>query len=203
MNAPLLIEAPAYKDFVLEDLKTWRDEGLRTALLTLVKVEGRSPRPLGSQMAVAALLLILFVVRALTFERQRQAHEAMQIRAHDLELALTRATEAKTPSQLRLNSAGSVTIVNATDITLCKGADDYVELHLRDGRTVLHNGALAELESRLPPHFLRVHRSFIVNTAFVEKLTRDPAGTGFLTLSNGAQAPVSRRIMPKVREALG
>ncbi len=152
---------------------------------------------------VAALLLVLFVVRALTFERQRQAHEAMQIRAHDLGLALTRATEAKTPSQLRINSAGSVTIVSATDITLCKGADDYVELHLRDGRTVLHNGALAELESSLPPHFLRVHRSFIVNTAFVEKLTRDPAGTGFLTLSNGAQAPVSRRIMPKVREALG
>lgn len=53
MNAPLLIDAPVYKDFVLEDLKAWRDEGLRTALLTLVKVEGRSPRPLGSQMAVA------------------------------------------------------------------------------------------------------------------------------------------------------
>ncbi len=53
MNAPLLIDPPVYKDFVLEDLKIWRDEGLRTALLTLVKVEGRSPRPLGSQMAVA------------------------------------------------------------------------------------------------------------------------------------------------------
>lgn len=53
MNAPLLIDAPVYKDFVLEDLKSWRDEGLRTALLSLVKVEGRSPRPLGSQMAVA------------------------------------------------------------------------------------------------------------------------------------------------------
>lgn len=53
MNAPLLIDPPAYKDFVLEDLKAWRDEGLRTALLTLVKVEGRAPRPTGSQMAVA------------------------------------------------------------------------------------------------------------------------------------------------------
>lgn len=53
MNAPLLVDAPAYKDFVLEDLKAWRVAGLQTALLTLVKVEGRSPRPLGSQMAVA------------------------------------------------------------------------------------------------------------------------------------------------------
>lgn len=53
MNAPLLADAPVYKDFVLEDLKRWRDEGLKTALLTLVEVDGRSPRPLGSQMAVA------------------------------------------------------------------------------------------------------------------------------------------------------
>lgn len=53
MNAPLLVDAPVYKDFVLEDLKRWRDGGLKTALLTLVAVEGRSPRPLGSQMAVA------------------------------------------------------------------------------------------------------------------------------------------------------
>jgi hypothetical protein len=152
---------------------------------------------------VAALLLVLFTIRALTFERQRQDHETMHIRAHDLELALIRATEAKTPSTLRINSAGAVTLVNTADITLCKGADDYVELHLSGGRTVLHNGALGDLEAALPSHFLRVHRSFVVNTAFVEKLTRDVGGTGFLTLSNGAQAPVSRRIMPKVREALG
>ncbi len=53
MNAPLLIDAPVYKDFVLDDLRAWRDEGLRTALLTLVQIDGRSPRPLGSQIAVA------------------------------------------------------------------------------------------------------------------------------------------------------
>ena len=53
MNAPLLIDAPVYKVFVLEDLRAWREEGLRTALLTLVQIDGRSPRPLGSQIAVA------------------------------------------------------------------------------------------------------------------------------------------------------
>lgn len=53
MNAPLLIDAPIYKDFVLDDLRAWRNEGLRTALLTLVQIDGRSPRPLGSQIAVA------------------------------------------------------------------------------------------------------------------------------------------------------
>lgn len=151
---------------------------------------------------VAALILVLFVVRTLRFERERREHETMRLRAHDLELALARATQTQTPAVIRIASAGAVTIVNTVDITLCKGADDYVELHLADGRTILHNGALADLETELPGSFLRVHRSFIVNTAFVGKLTRETSGVGVLTLSNGAQAPVSRRIMPKVREAL-
>jgi DNA-binding LytR/AlgR family response regulator len=151
---------------------------------------------------VAAVILVLFTVRALMFERERREYEKMQMHARDLERALARTTEAKEPAVIRINGAGSVTIVKATDITLCKGADDYVELHLIDGRTILHSGALNDLETGLPASFLRVHRSYIVNAAFIEKLTRESSGIGVLTLSNGAEAPVSRRIMPKVRHAL-
>lgn len=47
------IEAPLYSDYVLDSLLAWRRQGLRTALLTLVHIDGVSPRPLGSQIAVA------------------------------------------------------------------------------------------------------------------------------------------------------
>jgi xanthine dehydrogenase accessory factor len=45
---------PRYADYVLEDLLAWRQEGLQTALVTLVAIDGASPRPLGSQIAVAS-----------------------------------------------------------------------------------------------------------------------------------------------------
>jgi len=48
----VVIPAPAYADYVLGDLRAWRREGRRTALLTLIRVDGQSPRPVGSQMAV-------------------------------------------------------------------------------------------------------------------------------------------------------
>ncbi|MGN6423721.1 MAG: XdhC family protein [Asticcacaulis sp.] len=48
-----LIAPPVYQDYVLEALADWRAQGLRTALLTLIGLEGGAPRPLGSQMAVA------------------------------------------------------------------------------------------------------------------------------------------------------
>jgi xanthine dehydrogenase accessory factor len=47
------IPDPVYADYVLEALHGWRLEGLRTALVTLVGIDGSSPRPLGSQIAVA------------------------------------------------------------------------------------------------------------------------------------------------------
>lgn len=38
---------------VLGDLDAWRRAGLKTALVTLVAIDGATPRPLGAQMAVA------------------------------------------------------------------------------------------------------------------------------------------------------
>ena len=40
-------------DFVLPDLLAWRRAGLKIALVSLVGIEGGTPRPLGAQMAVA------------------------------------------------------------------------------------------------------------------------------------------------------
>lgn len=151
---------------------------------------------------VAALILSFFIAEAFAFERERRERESERVRAHELEAALERASARNTPPTVRVNAAGSLTIVNADDITHCKGAGDYVELVLKDGRVILHNGALADLEDSLPATFLRVHRSFIVNTAFVKALTRESSGTGALALTTGAEVPVSRRIMPKVRSAL-
>ena len=73
---------------------------------------------------------------------------------------------------------------------------------LHRNKVAPREAALAGLEAELPETFLRVHRSHIVNTAFVSALERDTGGVGRLTLSQGQEVPVSRRIMPKVRTAL-
>ena len=78
-----------------------------------------------------------------------------------------------------------------------------MELHFTDGSARLHGGSLNELEAELPPAFLRVHRSHIVNTALVESLKLEPSGVGQLRMSSGASVPVSRRIMPTVRRTIG
>ncbi|MDV6331616.1 XdhC family protein [Asticcacaulis sp. 201] len=49
----MILSPPVYADFVLPALMRWREAGLRTALLTLISTTGHSPRPIGSQLAVA------------------------------------------------------------------------------------------------------------------------------------------------------
>lgn len=152
---------------------------------------------------IAFFLLLLFIEQALTLsdeEKQRRIEEA---RADRLENALTQAKERDDASEIIVKSAGKVEHIPTKNIVHCSGASGYAEIHLLSGRSILHSITLNEMEDILPSIFLRVHRSHMVNVIFVKSLQRDPAGTGTLSLTDGSEVPVSRRIMPKVRKALG
>jgi DNA-binding LytR/AlgR family response regulator len=152
---------------------------------------------------VAALLLVLFVTQAFAFAKERKQHEDEQMRSQQLASALERAQQDGTANQLKISAAGKIDVVRTDEISHCKGAGDYVEICLKDGREILHSGSLAQLEESLPATFLRVHRSYLVNTNFIRSLTRESSGAGQLLLTTDSEIPVSRRIMPRVRIALG
>ncbi|MEN0651797.1 MULTISPECIES: LytTR family DNA-binding domain-containing protein [Hyphobacterium] len=152
---------------------------------------------------VAGLLLALFFLHAISLVRERRQRRAEEARARKLETALDLARERARPSDLAIAAPGRMEKVSTARISHLSGAGDYVEIHTDDGRTLLHGGSLSALEETLPATFLRVHRSHIVNTLFVTALEREASGTGLLTLSTGTVIPVSRRILPAVRQALG
>lgn len=152
--------------------------------------------------AAAALLLFLFYLQAQAIVRERRNRRTEQLRTQSLEVALAQARQQSSPLQIELISSGRVEYVSTDRIVQLKGAGDYVEVHFSDETHALYNGSLNGLEAGLPASFIRVHRSHIVNTAFVEALERELTGTGQLILSTGLVVPVSRRIMPKVKSAL-
>ena len=151
---------------------------------------------------VATLVLFLFVQQATAASRARQLTAVAEERSRQLELVLEQLRQRNAPQQLAIVSVGKIDRISVDRIECCNGADDYTELVLTDGSRILHSGSLAELERQLPATFLRVHRSHIVNTAYVVRLDRDASGTGRLLLTSGMAVSVSRRTMPKVRDAL-
>ena len=102
-----------------------------------------------------------------------------------------------------------VELIASEQIAYCKAAGDYVELYLDGNKEILFSGNLKELETQLPTTFLRVHRSYLVNMDYIRSLSSKSlkqekaiSGGGFLTLEGDHEVPVSRRIMPQVRNAL-
>lgn len=151
--------------------------------------------------AFAALLLFLFVREARSLRETERQREEAEGRRRQLEAALERLASPGPAPSLMVNDAGRQLRIVAKEIAALSGAGDYVELRLRDGRNILHNGSLAALETSLPATFLRVHRSHIVNLDEIAELRRTAGALGELRLSNGTIVPVSRRIMPQVRRA--
>ncbi|MFS0575620.1 LytTR family DNA-binding domain-containing protein [Sporosarcina sp. 179-K 3D1 HS] len=65
------------------------------------------------------------------------------------------------------------------------------------------NRTLKELHMRLPNTFLRIHRSYIVNISYIEKITRDFSSNFVIQLKNGTELPVSQKYMSGLRMTLG
>jgi hypothetical protein len=79
---------------------------------------------------------------------------------------------------------------------------DYVRVHATNGRHLLH-GTLEGLERELEHgSFLRVHRSFIINSAQISQLRLRAGGLLEIVLASGACLPVGRTYSGRVRKRL-
>lgn len=154
-------------------------------------------------LLVAFFLLLLFIEQAVTLANEARQRRSEEARANRLEQALAGIEERTETQHIQVKSAGKMMRVATSQIVHCQGAGGYSEIILEGGRVLLHSASLNDLEEALPATFLRVHRSHLINVLFVKALNRDPSGTGTLSLIDDVKVPVSRRIMPKVRQALG
>lgn len=103
-------------------------------------------------------------------------------------------------SILTIRSGSQVSVVSLEDVHYI-AADDYcVNVHLADGRKYVMRKSLKALQEKLPDHFMRVHRKFIINRRAVTQFTTNvPA----LLLEDGTSVPVSKSKLKAVKEYFG
>jgi len=153
-------------------------------------------------LLVAVFLLVMFIEQAITLANESRERRHEETRANQLEQALAQAKEQDEENYINVKSAGKIERIAINQITHINGASGYAEIVLANGKTILHSATLHEMADILPALFIRVHRSHLINIMFVRSLKREASGTGILFLNEGSEIPVSRRIMPKVRQAL-
>ena len=122
-----------------------------------------------------------------------------EMRADDADAAKSTGVE-KYLQRLALKEGDRSSVVKTGDIVWIQAEDYYVLIHSKQGRFMVR-ASLASLEQRLDPaRFLRVHRTAIVNVDEIAA-TQD-RGSLMLTLSNGAEVPVSRSRRSQVESTL-
>lgn len=124
------------------------------------------------------------------------------VEAERLALALDRLkglNDSTSSRRLIVRNPGRADFVDPANIVRIAGADDYCEILLQSGRSLLHDQTLADLEKRLPSNFVRVHRSYIANLQHAVALEQE--GSGYMLQQTGnVDTPVSRRRAREVRE---
>jgi DNA-binding LytR/AlgR family response regulator len=73
------------------------------------------------------------------------------------------------------------------DLMYVKSEDHYLHAFSQDGKKHFVRGKLSHIQAELPPNFAKCHRSYIVNTNYIQSVQQ-----GFLTLKNKEEIPVSR-----------
>jgi two-component system LytT family response regulator len=108
--------------------------------------------------------------------------------------------------QLLLKFNAKSRFVPVSDLVFVRSADNYTEVHIRDGSVSLMRRTLEEWAESLPAsEFLRLHRSTLVNKRRISELHTDAkTGKYFIRLHEvNEEFPVSRSYVASVRDALG
>lgn len=95
--------------------------------------------------------------------------------------------------RILVKSTGSVSIVDIDQVEWVEAQGNYVLLHTRK-ENYLHRETIKSLSASLDPsRFVRIHRSTVVNLAFVKRVESEPGGDRTVVLKCGTELRLSRR----------
>lgn len=98
---------------------------------------------------------------------------------------------AATPAhEIAIHSIGHSFMLNTDDITCLEGEGNYTFIYTRRSKRYLVSRTLKSLTEQLDESFVRVHKSYIINTDYIaERLDEER----IIRMSCGKEATVSRR----------
>ncbi|HWW70194.1 MAG TPA: LytTR family DNA-binding domain-containing protein [Duganella sp.] len=113
------------------------------------------------------------------------------------------AARNKPLGRVLIRDGAKVHVIGSDKIDYVEAQDDYVQIR-SEGKSYLKNQRLTELEGQLDgEQFLRIHRSYLVNIARVERIEQATKDSHVAILKDGGRLPVSRSGYQKIRAALG
>ncbi|ODS87553.1 MAG: hypothetical protein ABS46_00025 [Cytophagaceae bacterium SCN 52-12] len=106
------------------------------------------------------------------------------------------------PSRIFVEKGARLVGIPVDKITYLKADGDYTWIHTIGNEAYLCTIGIGQLEGKFDPlHFIRVHRSYIVNVAYIRELYRDISKL-FVSLPNDVEISVGRSYLPAIKELM-
>jgi len=108
-------------------------------------------------------------------------------------------------TSLAVKSGHKILLIDYEDITHLKADDKYVTVSLADNKSYLCEKSLGILEENLPDHFIRLHRSYIINKTWIAEIHRYFKGRLMLVIDDKERTTVitSESYTHTVKSVLG
>jgi len=141
-------------------------------------------------------------------DRFRKALDRARARLGQPMLSPVQLTAAARPPGRRLErivvkNGSKVQIIPVDKLDYVQAQDDYIALH-SDNKSHLKQQTISDLEKQLDPAcFARIHRSYIVNLSCIVRIEPYTKDSRVAVLRDGAQIPVSRSGLAKLKSVLG
>ena len=115
----------------------------------------------------------------------------------------TAAQTSLQQNRVVVKDGSKIKIIPLNKIHYLEAADDYVKIVTADGN-YLKKRTMNFFENSLGAHeFVRIHRSYIVNTALITRIDAYEKDSHLLLLTTGQKLPVSKSGYGKLKGALG
>jgi two-component system LytT family response regulator len=103
-------------------------------------------------------------------------------------------------ARIAIKVKSRVVFLDPADLITAEASGNYVLLHERSGSHLLRE-SISELAEKLQPYgFVRIHRSVLVNSAFVDAVEHCPTGDSVLRMKNGKEYNVTRTFKDNLKE---
>lgn len=141
------------------------------------------------------------LLQAVAHAKARLASPTGASGVDDVRLLVEEMKGLRAANRLAVRVDGKHVLLPTESIDWIEAVDDYVRIH--SGKTShLVRGTLASFQSRLPPVFMRIHRSAIVNTSRIKEVFPNEQGDYRITLQDGTRLPSGRSYRTAVAEFL-
>ena len=102
-------------------------------------------------------------------------------------------------SKIAIKTKGRILFIDPTEVAIIRAEGNYALLEKQSGSYLLRE-SISILAEKLKPHgFIRIHRSMLVNTSFVEEIRPWSTGEYVLRIKGGRELTVSRMYKNNLR----